>query len=242
MKNHLFMLIAPSGSGKTTIGRNVLSNELVSVTTREKREGEVEGKDYYFISEYEFGGLELTHSLAEQTHYSGCDYGLTYEEIETKLKKGNAFVVVDVIGLKQLKAIYPNSTSIFIKTSKEDATRSMVERGDSLTKIQGRLMTFEQEQQNAIYCDYVVTNKYGKLHEAIKVVKAIVDAHSYFPMGGIIGGTISGITVPKGEIIWNGGANIAYCGLETRTSTPDIDIKGIASKIAEEVKKNGSNI
>jgi guanylate kinase len=243
------MLIAPSGSGKTTIGRNVLSNELVSVTTREKREGEVGGKDYYFISTKEFNDLLFSGSLAEETCYSDSHYGLTYEEIETKLKKGNAFVVVDIRGLNQLKAIYPNSTSIFIKTSKEDATRAMIERGDSLIKIQGRLKTFEQEQQNAVYCDYVVSNKYGKLHEAIKVVKAIVHTHSYYPMGGIIGGTldVKTIAVPAGEVIWKGEVPTTYNdSINLSSSLPsnmsEIDIKKLSAEIVEAVKKNGSSI
>jgi guanylate kinase len=177
--NNLFLIVGPSGSGKTTVMRSVMKNEIVSCTTREQREGEVNGVDYVFVTEDEFKSAFDDGLLIEHTKYSGNYYGLSYHEIESKLKKDHAFAIVDINGLQQLKAIYPYCTSIFIKTTKEHCTRAMIERGDSLIKVHQRLETFEDEQYDALEnCDYVVKNEYGDISKAICVITSIIEVHT----------------------------------------------------------------
>jgi guanylate kinase len=172
--NTLFAITAPSGSGKTSIMRSVMTNEVVSFTTRPMRDGEKEGVDYLFITPTKFGELKADGQLIEETCYSGNYYGITAEELEKKIKKGNAFVIVDHHGMEQLKRIYPNVVTIFIKTAKEDCMKNMFNRGDSLANIQKRLRTFEIEQSKRIEYDYVVTNVYGKKNETVNIISNII--------------------------------------------------------------------
>lgn len=175
--NTLFAITAPSGSGKTSIMRGVMSNEVISFTTRGKRDGETEGVDYLFINGLDFNKLKQTGGLVESVEYSGNFYGITSEELSSKLRKGNAFVIVDIHGAQQLKTIYPDTVTIFIKTAKDDAIRSMLMRGDSFGNIQQRLKTFDSELLNRVYYDYVISNVYGKKNKTIDVVKAIVSTY-----------------------------------------------------------------
>jgi guanylate kinase len=175
--NTLFAVTAPSGSGKTSIMRSVMENEVISFTTRAMRQGEIDGKDYLFITGLKFNELKTKGELIEETLYDGNYYGLTAEEVGSKLRKGNAFAIVDFNGMKQLKEIYPNTVTIFIKTSKQDAIRNMFARGDSFGNIQKRLKTFEQELTNRIHYDYVVTNVYGKKQETVDIIKSIIKVY-----------------------------------------------------------------
>ena len=181
--NTLFVVSAPSGSGKTSIMRKAMGQgcESLSFTTRVIREGEKHGEDYLFISKKRFFELDRLGEIAEKTQYppndpNGNFYGITLEELQNKLKKGNAFVIVDHVGMKQIKELYDNCVTIFIKCSYEDAIAHMHARGDSLASIQGRLATFKDELKNAVDYDYVVTNQTGKMSSAINVVQSIVKA------------------------------------------------------------------
>lgn len=177
MPNTLFAVTAPSGSGKTSIMRMVMDNEVISFTTREKREGEKEGIDYLFIDNDKFQELKQSGGLVEQTFYDNHYYGITSEELHKKLNKGNAFVIVDYHGMQQLKAIYPDTVSIFIKTKKEDAIRNMFGRGDSFGRIRSRLTTFDSELMNLINYDYVVSNIYGKKECTVRIIREIIDTY-----------------------------------------------------------------
>jgi guanylate kinase len=172
--NKIFIVTAPSGSGKTVVMRSVMNNELVSFTTRTKREKEVEGIDYIFISELEFEKLLNTNGLIENTNYGGNYYGLTREELNSKLALGDVFFICDVVGMKQIKKIYPNTVSIFIYSSKEDCESNMRDRGDTEQNIHKRLSTYETEIENLVLYDHVVTNARGFLEDTINDVKDII--------------------------------------------------------------------
>lgn len=175
MNNKLFLAIGASGSGKTTAMRKVMSNELISFTTREKRIGEVEGKDYIYISKKEFQKLFDNNGLIEWTEYENNFYGLTRKEFETKLARGNAFFVCDINGAKQMKEIYDNCVSIFFYSEKQEIEVRMRMRGDKEESIQNRLSTYEEEMLNVIYCDEVVINRQGELEETIQKIKDITE-------------------------------------------------------------------
>lgn len=158
----LFAVIGHSGSGKTTTMRVALGDdrEVVSVTTRPMRDGEVNGKDYHFITSDDFFKLLNQEKLAEKTtYYASAYYGATKEEIENKLSLGNAFIVVDYHGYQQLKDIYGNRVvSIFMYTDKDEAEKRMKLRGDKNDSVEVRLSTYEAELINKNYCDYVIKN------------------------------------------------------------------------------------
>ena len=147
-KHKLFLISGHSGSGKSSIMKNIMENELISFTTRPKRKGEVEGKDYHFITKEEYNHMLNNNELVEYVQYANNYYGLSKKEIENKLAKDHAFVIVSYEGAKQLKKVYDNCVTIILHTSKEDAVRQMLERGDSLDSINQRMLTYNIEIAN----------------------------------------------------------------------------------------------
>lgn len=177
--NTLFIISAPSGAGKSKIAKSVMKNEIVSFTTRAPREGEVHGIDYLFIRQEEFDRLLANGGLAEYTTYYGnASYGITMNELTSKLEKGDAFVIVDVVGMEQLKKLHPKTVTIFIQVPTEMLEGRMRKRGDSEELIAKRLRTVEQEQENFYLYDYVIDNS-GKLEDAIEAFKTIVGGGNF---------------------------------------------------------------
>ncbi|RXZ78062.1 guanylate kinase [Paenibacillaceae bacterium] len=171
----LLLVSGVSGSGKTVIMREIMNNEFVSFTTREPRVGEIHGKDYFFITKEEFQDLHDGGKLVEMTEYSDNYYGLTKQEVNTKLSIGDTFFICDFNGMKQIKKMYPESISIFFYCEKEEVEANMRDRGDSEDNIAKRLRTYDEEITNLIHYDYVVTNKRGNIEEAIQDVKDILE-------------------------------------------------------------------
>lgn len=174
--NKLIVVSGPSGSGKTTLMRQTMKNEVVSFTTRKPRQGEIDGVDYKFISLEKFEELKKQGKLIEQVEYSGNYYGIDQEEFENKLSIGNAFVIVDYHGMQQIKKVYPNCVTLFLYTPYDQAYNQMIQRGDTLDKIEQRLTTYHHEMKNKEHYDYVVRNNSGKFNESMKVLSSIVNA------------------------------------------------------------------
>ncbi len=119
-KGKIFVVSAPSGAGKTTILRSVLKEfpELVlsvSATTRPQREHEIDGKDYFFISEDDFIKKIKNDEFIEWENFYDYYYGTLKEFVCTKLKAGLSIVFeVDVKGALNIKKVHPESVMIFI--------------------------------------------------------------------------------------------------------------------------------
>lgn len=174
-KNTLFVITAPSGSGKTTVMRSIMDNELVSFTTRAMRTDEINGVDYIFITREEFQSLLDGNGLMEYTEYFGSNfYGLTQQEFDSKIAIDDCFFIADYIGLKQMKEKYDNVVSIFIHCEKEDCEKNMRLRGDSEESIAKRLITYETEMSNAYKYDHIVVNNFGELDDTIEKVRDII--------------------------------------------------------------------
>lgn len=172
----LFCVSGNSGAGKTSIMRCVMGTkkEIVSVTTRPMRDGEIDGVDYYFITEPLFDELDKHGQLAEKTTYYGrASYGVTKAEINHKLSQGNAYIIVDFNGYQQLKAIYSETVGIFIFTDELIARNRMIDRGDKLESVESRLTTYETEIANMPHYDYIIkNNNFNTTQEVIsKIVK-----------------------------------------------------------------------
>jgi guanylate kinase len=171
----LFLIIGHSGSGKTTIMRSIMSNEIVSFTTRPKRPNEIDGIDYNFITLDQYNYLKSNNLLIESAEYAGNYYGISKDELEIKLSKGHAFCIVNLHGLEQLKSYYSNCVSILLYTDIDSAIKHMVHRGENKEFITKRLSTYQQEVENKKYCDYVIKNKHGYLDKTIEIVKKIIE-------------------------------------------------------------------
>ncbi|HMW39883.1 MAG: guanylate kinase [Saprospiraceae bacterium] len=179
----IIIFTAPSGSGKTTLAKHALSlfpqlSFSVSATTRSPREGEMDGRDYYFVSQEQFKSLIADHKLFEyQEVYTHQYYGTLKSELERIWSQDKvALFDIDVkgaFGIEQLKQ--KNVLTIYIKTSSLDVLRQrlVARHSDSEESIEQRLRRAGEELEYAKYFDYVITN--DRLDLAKKMVEVLIE-------------------------------------------------------------------
>ena len=180
MKN-LIIITAPSGAGKTTLIREILKNYnnikfSVSHTSREIRDNEKNGVDYYFVSKQEFKrGVELEQFVEWNFHFD-CYYGTSKSEIIDSInRKIPLLLELDVNGAIAIQKLYPNQTiSIFIEPpSLNDLKIRLEKRGsDSKVKINRRLQRIEFELSHKSNFDFTVVN--DKLEVATNQILEII--------------------------------------------------------------------
>lgn len=165
-KGSLYVLSGPSGSGKDTVLKQVLSRRpeimlSISSITRDMREGEIEGEKYHFISREEFESLIKNDMLLEYNVFVGNYYGTPKAPVEDAIKKGiDVILEIDVNGAEQIKKKMPEAVSIFIMPpSVEELRRRLTGRGtDSVEVIEKRMNSALGEIGRAINYDYIVVN------------------------------------------------------------------------------------
>ncbi len=157
----LTLIVGASGSGKTSLGQQLKEmgiNELISHTTREIRQGEIDGQTYYYITKEEFDKLDKL----EQTCYSGNYYCLSRDEVERHTEKV-VYAIVDAKGVKQIQEKYGKSNTIviYIKVTYLRMILRMLKRGDKITKIIQRIKNciITREMKNHKLADIVIENK-----------------------------------------------------------------------------------
>jgi len=190
---------APSGAGKSTIVREVLRRKPVpgmelsiSATTRPRRPGEEEGRDYYFLSEEEFKSRRERGEFVEWAEVHGHLYGTLRRTVEEALEEGKVLLLeIDVQGARQIRRAFPESVSVFVAPpSLEVLEKRLRERGrDPEEDIERRLEAAPKELSEAGYYDYIVVNE--DLEEAVRAVEAILVAEYHrtcrFKVGGKMG-------------------------------------------------------
>ena len=142
----IIVISAPSGTGKTTIVRELIKNNenlvaSVSYTTRKKRANEIEGKDYVFVSSELFSSMVEEKSFLEHAKVFDCFYGTPKKEVEDRLNKGlNVILEIDWQGAMQIKRERPDCLMLFIiPPSKEELMFRLRKRGtDSNNEIRLR--------------------------------------------------------------------------------------------------------
>jgi guanylate kinase len=176
------ILSAPSGAGKTTIARRLLEARSdigysVSATTRQPRDGEVEGRDYHFMSRAEFERRRDAGAFAEWAEVHGNLYGTLREEVDRTLALGRHVLMdIDVKGARQFRAAFPESVLVFVlPPSAEVLMRRLAGRStESPATLALRLRNARDEIAAVADYQYVVVN--DDLDKAIKYVSSIVDA------------------------------------------------------------------
>lgn len=181
----LFLITGASGTGKTTIAQSLqdrgIWRECVSTTTRKIREkdGEKEGRTYYYISDEEFELTKAQGGFVEHVEYHGNKYAVSVEEVEKKLGKyENVFIIVEYNGYKQIKEKYPDAVGIYLHTSKENCVMNMLKRGDSLEGALERVSTYDEEIKVKKHYDYVVKNLSDRVNGTKAIIRAIVAQNS----------------------------------------------------------------
>ena len=178
----VFILSAPSGAGKTTLynGLRRIYPEIalsVSCTTRAKRLGEVNGRDYRFIGEPEFERLRQRGEFAEWARVHGHYYGTPKGPLERCVALGRDILLdIDVQGARQIKTSFPEAVSIFLlPPSLSELKRRLAARGtDDREIIRRRLANAQGEIGQIIYYDYYVENR--DVERAVSDLAAIVVA------------------------------------------------------------------
>lgn len=187
-RGRLFVISGPSGAGKGTICKKVLSeredlNVSISVTTRPKRKGEVHGENYFFVSKEEFDRIREDGGLLEHACVYENYYGTPKDAVLDTLAQGKDVVLeIDVQGAMQIKESYPDGIFIYIlPPSLAELTERIRSRGtDSESAIRLRMSEALNEIDHIDKYDYCVVN--GDLEDATNVVKSIILAeHAKVP-------------------------------------------------------------
>lgn len=179
MQTMIFVITGPSGGGKSTLLRRVLEDFpdvqfSVSHTTREKRNSEVEGKDYYFVTRKEFERMIAEKKFWEWAVVHGHYYGTSKREIERKGTKGDIILDVDVQGALQIKSKFKKAITIFILPPRfEELERRLEKRGqNNQREIRRRLEEAKKEIRFYPQFDYLVVN--DDFEQAVKELAAII--------------------------------------------------------------------
>ncbi|MDD5057956.1 MAG: guanylate kinase [Sideroxydans sp.] len=180
MSGSLFVVTAPSGAGKTTLVHALLNinphiNLSVSYTTRQPRAGEVNGKDYHFVSRAQFLEMAARGEFLESAEVYGNLYGTSQTWITQEIAKGNDILLeIDWQGAAQVRKLFPECLSIFIlPPSLEVLEQRLTGRGkDNAEVIAKRLAAAHEDVSHVAEFDYVIIN--DNLNEALRELNAVV--------------------------------------------------------------------
>lgn len=178
----IFILSAPSGTGKTTLYNGLRKHypEIqlsVSCTTRERRSGERPGLDYRFMSEARFEALKNRGEFAEWAQVHDYRYGTPRKPIDRAVKAGRDILLdIDVQGAQKIKSAYPAAVAVFVlPPSMAELARRLSTRGtDDRRVIERRLANARGEIAQRIHYDYFVVNH--DVEQAVRVLSGIVEA------------------------------------------------------------------
>lgn len=187
----LFIISAPSGAGKTSLVSELLVRmdnikASISHTTRDRRPGEEDGVNYYFVSQQEFISMLEQNAFLEHAEVFGNFYGTSEQWVRNTLAAGDDVILeIDWQGAAQVRQLFDDSTSIFILPPSKQALRQRLDsRGqDDSAVIEKRIAAATEEMSHYIEADYVVIN--DDFEVALNQLMAIVSAqHCRLPLAG----------------------------------------------------------
>ncbi len=178
----IFIVSAPSGAGKTTLTSALCSvfpeiRMSVSCTTRGRRNGEVSGRDYHFLTAQQFSAMRARKQFAEWARVHDYLYGTPRKPLDRCVATGRDILLdIDVQGARKIKRRYPQAVSIFLlPPSMGELRRRLALRAtDAESIINRRLANAQGEIRSIIYYDYFVVNR--RVEQAIEDLKSIVRA------------------------------------------------------------------
>ncbi len=174
----MLLISGPSGCGKSTICKQLLKDARVvfsvSATTRPKRAGEVDGKDYYFLTREEFRARLNKGEFIEYAEVYGNLYGTLREPMERAIAQGYVYLVeIDVQGALQLRGLDEPGVYVFIAPPSFEALENRLKgRGsESVESLRRRLSKARDEYEERFKYDHVVVN--DDLSSAVQMVRVI---------------------------------------------------------------------
>ncbi len=183
----VIVISGPSGVGKDSVlnrmkERGMPFHFVITATTRPIREGEINGKDYFFISTDQFAHMIEANELLEHAIVYNDYKGIPKQQVRDALASGQDVILrIDVQGAASIKKIIPDAILIFLTTENEE---SLVERLTSRKTetpegLNLRIATARQEVKRAKEFDYVVINHQSELDRTVDVIHAIITAEHH---------------------------------------------------------------
>ena len=173
----MIVLAGASASGKTEVAKVLAKNygitKIVTTTTREKRKGEVDGVDYFFVTKERFEQMILEDRFVEYTLYNGQMYGSTKDQIAN-----DKCVVIDPAGLRSyINLNNKDIVTFYLEADEETRHKRMILRGDDAEKIKSRIendrIAFKKE--NIAKVDYVIDS--GECNSVEEVAKKVYETY-----------------------------------------------------------------
>ncbi len=181
----LFIVISgPSGVGKDTITRMVMENResfyfVVTATTRRPREGEVHGKNYFFLSQDEFASMIENDELLEYAVVYKDFKGVPKKQIRDALSsKLDVIMRVDVQGAATLRKLIPNAVFIFLAAESEEVLLGRLKdrKTETAEGLNIRIATARQEMKRSSEFDYRVVNEEDRQGKTVRQILCIIEA------------------------------------------------------------------
>lgn len=180
-RGHVFIISGPSGAGKDTVIERLLPQvqvaQVVTMTARRPRPGEIEGVHYRFVTPEVFADLRARGELLESALVHGNWYGVPADGVRDAVAQGrDVLIKVDPQGARTIKRLMPEAIFIFIRPASlvELQARLVGRASETPDELTLRLRNAEKEMADQVWFDYVVDNADGHITEAVARVRAII--------------------------------------------------------------------
>jgi len=183
----LIVISGPSGAGKDTILQRMKERELpfhfvVTATTRPRRDNEIDGRDYFFVTKEEFARMIDEDDLIEHAMVYGDYKGIPKNQVREALTSGMDVVMrVDVQGAETVRRLAPDALMIFITTETEQdlVHRLETRKTETADSLALRIATARKELKRVEAFDYLIVNREYHLDETVDTIRSIIDAEHH---------------------------------------------------------------
>jgi guanylate kinase len=183
----LIVISGPSGVGKDTVLQRMKERRLpfhfvVTATTRARRPGEVEGKDYIFVSRDQFAEMIEAGQLLEHAFVYNDYKGIPRKQVQEALASGQDVAMrLDVQGADTIRELCPEALMIFLtaRTEEELVDRLRIRRTEDMENLKLRIATAREELKRVDIFDYLVVNPDQRLDDTVDTIMAIINAEHH---------------------------------------------------------------